>query len=275
MKWITVSRKMGTHGSEIAKRVASELGYRFYDTEAIGQMAQEMGVLDNVRETDESTPSVFQQIFSQRPIVYLERLASALYELARQGDAVFLGRGSHVLLRDFPCALHVWVTASPESRIRTLLNQGWIRDAAVRAIKRSDDERSALVKFAFGVDWEDPARYDLVLNMDKLSVPVAVSTVLHVVRSPAISDASGEALRALSMLALARRAEAALLEATVSQGFSASLSVAVVEPGTVRVSGDVETTERRAEAEKILRDVKGVESVENAIRVILRRGTGV
>jgi len=275
MKWITVSRKMGTRGSEIAKRVASELGYRFYDTEAIGHMAQELGVLDNVRETDEGAPSVFQQIFSQRPIVYLERLASALYELARQGDAVFLGRGSHVLLRDFPCALHVWVTASPESRIRTLLNQGWTRDAAVRAIKRSDDERSALVKFAFGVDWEDPARYDLVLNMDKLSVPVAVSTVLHVVRSPAVSDASGEALRALSMLALARRAEAALLEASVSQGFSASLSVAVVEPGTVRVSGDVETPERRAEAEKILRDVKGVESVENAIRVLRRRSTVV
>ena len=145
----------------------------------------------------------------------------------------------------------------------------------MRAIKRSDDERSALVKFAFGVDWEDPARYDLVLNMDKLSVPVAVSTVLHVVRSPAVSDASGEALRALSMLALARRAEAALLEASVSQGFSASLSVAVVEPGTVRVSGDVETPERRAEAEKILRGVKGVESVENTIRVSPRRGTVV
>jgi len=148
MKWITVSRKMGTQGSAIAKEVASELGYRFYDTEAIGHMAQELGVLDNVRETDENAPSVFQQIFSQRPIVYLERLASALYELARQGDAVFLA-GESRAPPDFPCALHVWVTASPESRIRTLLNQGWVREAAVRAIKRSDDERSAIVKFAF------------------------------------------------------------------------------------------------------------------------------
>ena len=273
MKWITVSRKMGTHGSAIAKQVAGELGYRFYDTEAIGHMAQELGVLGPARGTDESAPSVFQQIFSQRPIVYLERLASALYELAKQGDAVFLGRGSHVLLRNFPCTLHVWVTASLESRIRTLLGQGWTREAAARAIKQSDDERSALVKFAFGVDWEDPTRYDLVLNMDKLTVPVAVSTVLHVVRSPAVSDASGEALRALGMLALARRAEAALLEATVNQGFSSSLSVAVVSPGTVRVSGDVERPERKAEAESILSGVKGVESVENAIRVMPRRRT--
>ena len=274
MKWITVSRKMGTHGSDIAKRVASELGYRFYDTEAISQMAQELGVLEGVREIEEKAPSIFQRIFSQRPIVYLERLTSVLYELAKQGDAVFLGRGSHLLLRDFSCALHVWVTASPATRIRTLLDQGWTREAAVRAIKRSDDERSAIVKFAFGVDWEDPARYDLVLNMDKLSVTVAVSTVLHVVRSPDISDASAEAIRALGMLALARRAEATLIEATVGQGFASSLSVAVVEPGTVRVSGNVSTEGNRVEAENVLRAVKGVEAVENVIQVVSPRRIG-
>ncbi len=273
MKWITVSRKMGTHGSDIAKGVASELGYRFYDTEAISQIAQELGVLENPPAEGGNAPPLFQQIFSQRPAVYLERLASTLYELARQGDAVFLGRGSHVLLRDFPCALHVWVTASLETRICTLLNQGWTRETAARAIKRSDDERSAVVKFAFGVDWQDPARYDLVLNMDKLSVPVAISTVLHMVRSPAISDASEEAVLSLGRLALARRAEAALLEAAVNQGCPTSLSVSVVAPGRVRLTGDVETTERRAGAEAIMKMVKGVDSIENAIRVVARRRT--
>jgi cytidylate kinase len=274
MKWVTVSRKMGTRGSDIAKRVASELGYRFYDTDAISQMAQELGVLDSGRASAETAPSIFQRIFSQRPIVYLERLASALYEAAKQGDAVFLGRSGHLLLRDFTCALHVWVTASPETRIRTLLDQGWTREAAAHAIKRSDDERSAVVKFAFGEDWGDPARYDLVLNMDKLSVPVAVSTVLHVVRSPAISDASTEALRALGMLAVARRAEAALMEATDIQGCFSSLSVAVVAPGTVRVSGNVDTEGNRAAADTILRAVKGVEAVENVIQVVPRQRLG-
>jgi hypothetical protein len=146
--------------------------------------------------------------------------------------------------------------------------QGLNREAAARAIQRTDDERSAFVKFAFGVDWEDPARYDLVLNMDKLSVPLAVSTVLHVVRSPAISDASGEALRTLAMLALASRAEAALNEATVGQRVVSTLSVAVLEPGKVRVSGSVETEANRAAAEHVLRAVKGVDAVENAIQVV-------
>jgi cytidylate kinase len=275
MKWITVSRKLGTHGSDIAKRVASELGYRFYDTEAINQMAQELGVLESVREVDEKTPSLFQRIFSQRPVVYLERLYSVIYELAKQGDAVFLGRGSHLLLRDFPCALHLRVTASPEARIRTLMDQGFTRDAAARAIKRSDDERSAVLKFAFGVDWEDPARYDLVLNMDKLSVNLAVSTVLHVVRSPDISEASTEAIRTLETMALASRAEAALSEATFGRGIVPALSVSVVAPGTVRLSGQVETEGQKASAENVLRAVKGVKTVENLIRVIPPFRTGV
>ncbi len=271
MKWITVSRKMGTHGSDIAKRVASELGFRFYDTEAISHLAQELGG----RMIDEKASPSFQQIFSQRPIVYLERVYSVLYELARQGDAVFLGRSSHLLLRDFPCALHVWVTASLESRIRTLLDQGWTREAAAGALKRSDDERSAVVKFAFGVDWEDPARYDLVLNMDKLSVEVAVGTVLHVVRSPAVSNASEGAIRTLGMLALARRAEAVLTEATAGQEFASVLSVTVVEPGTVRVSGNVDMEKTRSAVEAVLRAVKGVETVENMIQVAPPRRTGV
>ncbi len=268
MKWITVSRKMGTNGSEVARRVASDLGYRFYDSKAINHTARELGLLDSVREVDEKTPSLFQRIFTQRPAVDLERLYSVLYELAKQGNAVFLGRGSHILFRDFNCALHVRVTASLERRIRTLMDQGLNREAAARAIKRSDDERSTFVQFAFGVDWEDPARYDLVLNMDKLSVNLAVSTVLHMARSPEIAEASREAITSLETMALASRAEAALIAATFGHAFVAPLSVAVVEPGKVRVSGNVDTHGRKAEAEHVLRSVKGVESVENAIQVV-------
>ena len=268
MKWITVSRKMGTHGTEIARRVATELGYRFYDTKAINHMAQELGLLGSVREVDEKAPSIFQRLFSQRPMVYLERLYSVLYELAKQGDAVFLGRGSHLLLRDFRCALHVRVTASRETCIRTLTDQGLSRDAATRAIVRSDDERGAFVKFAFGVDWAEPERYDLVLNMDKLTVRLAVDTIVRMVQSGEISDASQEAVIALETMALSSRAEAALIEATFGHGFLPSLSVSVVAPGSLRVTGNVNTEESKADAEKVLRSVKGVHTVENDIHVV-------
>lgn len=268
MKWITVSRKTGSQGSEVARKAASALGYRFYDTKAINHMAQDLGILGSVREVDERVPSLVQRVFSRKPMIGLERLYSVIYELAGQGNAVFLGRGSHVLLRDFACALHVRVTASPETCLRTLMAQGLNRDAATRVVKRRDDERGAFVRFAFGVDWEDPSRYDVVLNMDKLSVDLAVSTVVHMVRSPAISEGSQEAVRALETLALASRAEAALVAATIEHAVAPSLSVSVIAPGRVQVAGQVETDARRVQAEDILRAVKGVTAVENRIQVV-------
>ena len=104
MYFITFSRKMGTSGSEIARRVADQLGYSFYDTEAIENTAREMGFLEDVKEIDEKVPSLFQRLFSQKPEVHLDRLNSIIYELASRGNAVFLGRGSHILLRAFKCA---------------------------------------------------------------------------------------------------------------------------------------------------------------------------
>ena len=269
MKWVTFSRQMGTKGSEVARKVAAELGYRFYDTQAINHKAQELGFLESVQEIDEKTPSLFSRLFSRRPMMYLERLYSVLYELAKEGNAVFLGRGSHLLLRDIPGTLHVRVVASPATCLRTLTDQGLNPDAAARAIKRTDDERRAFVQFAFGVDWDDPTRYDLVLNMDKLSLQTAVETVVQLVRSPAFAEASPEALLSLDRLALTSRAEAALIEESFGQGLVSTLSVSVIAPGTVRVSGEVHTPEQKAQAEHVLRTVQGVHTVENAIRVVL------
>jgi len=268
MKWITFSRKMGTNGSEIARTVADELGYLFYETEAINRMAQQMGILDSVREADERVPSIFHRLFSLKPTVYFDRLYSVIYELARQGDAVFLGRGSHILLRAFDCALHVRVTASLQTRIQSLVARGFTPEAAARAILRSDGEREAFIKFAFGVDWDNPELYDLVLNMDKLPVGLAVRTVVDLARSNEIAEASGDALRSLEMMALRNRADAALIEAGLSVGRTASTSVSVVKPGTLRLEGFVASEEEKREAETALQSVKGVESIENALRVI-------
>ncbi len=97
MYFINFTRKMGTNGSEIARRVANELRYSFYGTEEIENAAREMGFLDGVKQVDERAPSIFERVFSRRPEVHLDHLNSIIYELASRGNAVFLGRGSHIL----------------------------------------------------------------------------------------------------------------------------------------------------------------------------------
>jgi cytidylate kinase len=263
MYFITFSEKMGTNGSEIARRVSDQLGYRFYDTEAIENVAQEMGFLQDVKEIDEKVPSLFERIFSHKPEIYLDRLNSVIYELASRGNAVFLGRGSYILLRGFKCALHIRVTASLEKRIQNLMERGLQREVATNAIHRSDHERGSFVKFAFEVDWENPELYDLMLNMDNLTIDLAVNTVLHIAGSEEIKARSLDAMKSLEMMGLARRAEAALIEAGLKHG----PSISVLEPGRIQLTGFVVDPMTKTKAEEILKGVKGIQSIDNQIQV--------
>jgi len=90
---------------------------------------------------------------------------------------------------------------------------------------------------------------------------------VQTIHSPEITEASEEAIRSLESMALTSRAEAALVEASLGHGAYSSLAVAVLVPGRVRVSGSVDSADKKAKAEQLLKTVKGVESVENAIQV--------
>ncbi len=263
MYFITLSRRMGTDGSEIARRVAGQLEYAFYDTEAIENTAREVGILEDVKEIDEKVPSLFQRLFSQQPEVHLDRLHSVIYELASHGNAVFLGRGSHILLSSFKCALHIRVIASLEKRIENLGKRGWPREVAIKAIHKSDHERGAFIKFAFGVDWDNPEIYDLVLNMDHLTFDLAVDTILHIAGTEETKARSVDAMKSLEMMGLARRAEVALTEGGLKYG----PSITVLEPGRVQLTGFVAKPLTKTKAEEILRGVKGVKSIDNQIQV--------
>ena len=267
MEFITISRQLGTNGTEIARQVADKLGYKFIDNKTIEAAAQAMGLIESVEDMDEKAPSFFQRFFSHKPSINLDRLSSVIYELAKQGDAVFLGRGGQILLKSFTCALHIRIVASPPIRIHNLMERGYTEEAASKAIHQSDHERGGFIKFAFGVDWENPRLYDLVLNMDKVTIALAVDTVLTMARSSEIKSCTLDSIESLGKLALAHRAEAALTASGVSYGLETAVSVSVDEPGKVRLIGMVEDERSKTRAEEVLKTVKGVESIENQIRV--------
>lgn len=109
MQFITVSRKLGANGTRIAKLVAEKLSFPLYDTEAINELAGRMGLFDDVAKMDATIVSVFHRIVSHQPKIALNRITSVIYELAKNGDAVFLGRGSHILLGSYRCSLNIMI----------------------------------------------------------------------------------------------------------------------------------------------------------------------
>ena len=124
------------------------------------------------------------------------------------------------------------------------------------------------MRFAFGVDWNDSKLYDIVLNMDKIGIDSAAETVVSLAESGDIKSCSLRSLEVLGNQALASRAEAAIMEARISFGINTTVFVSVDEPGMVKLSGFVYDEDMRASVEDIVKNVKGVDGIENEIRVL-------
>ncbi len=264
MHFITFSRKMGARGTEIARLVAKELQYDFYDTEAIETTAREMGILDDIGKVDDKAPPLLKRFFTHRPEVLIDRLHAVIYELAGRGDAVFLGRGGNILLRSIPGALHVRIIASRQTRLRNLMERGFKREAALAAMEKSDHERESFIKFAFRRDWENPELYDVVLNTDYLTVDVAAHTILCAARTEDVRNRSADVKNSLEIMGLAARVEAALTEGGFPPGY---ISSSVSGGGKVRLTGVVQVPWEKSAAEGAVKEVGGVESVENQIEI--------
>ncbi len=102
---------------------------------------------------------------------YLELISEVVQDLASGGNVVLIGRGSHVVLKDLPNALHLFVVSSEEARVAYLRKrEGMSEDQASKHIRDTDPQRVAYYKKVFGVRSEDPTLFHLFLNLDRLGV---------------------------------------------------------------------------------------------------------
>ena len=150
MYFITISEMIGTKGESIARKAAEELNYTFYGEKELFDAASEMGFLSDVQKLDEKSPALLERFFSEKPKIYLDRLQSVIYEVAKKGNGVFFGRGGKFLLQSFDCAFHILVTGSMEKRIQRVMEEKQVgREIAEKIVYRSDHDKKAFIRFAY------------------------------------------------------------------------------------------------------------------------------
>jgi cytidylate kinase len=261
MYFVTISEMVGTRGGPIAQQVAKGLGYAYYGEAELLKFAEEMGFFSDVKKLDEKGPHLLERFFSEKPRVYLDRLQSVIFEVAKKGNALFFGKGSQLLLNSFNCALHVLVTGSMEKRIQQIMEEKRVdREVAEKMIHRSDQDKRGFLRFAFEQDWLNPNLYDLVLNTDKLTIDSATKMVVEAARSDGIKACGLDSMKLLEKLSLQRKVEAAFLEA----GVESQHTFYEVEDGeTVRVYGIVYSSQDKETLEKMMKGIKGVKKVIN------------
>src|SRR4030067_699460 len=114
-------------------------------------------------------------------------------ELSQRGDIVILGRGSHLILRGHPTALHVLTLAPLEARVQRMAErEGLSPQEAAKRVHDLDKGRAAFHHKFFKVDADDPACYDLAIDTSRLPFEVAARLVAGATpaREPALHTRS-------------------------------------------------------------------------------------
>ncbi len=269
MNFITVSEMLGTNGEKIAREVAKALGFPFYGREELFKAAEKMGLLRDVEKVEIKSPSLLEKFFSDQPKIYLDRFQSVIYEVAKNGNALFFGKGSTILLRSFDCALHVLVIGSVEKRIQRVMEANHVgREVAEKIVQTSDREKRGFIKYAFDKDWPDPLLYDLTLNTDTLTINTAAKIIVDAARDEEIKACGVEAVHLLGTFSIQRKIESALLEAGI---MNPHLFFTVEDADSVRVFGSVGSSAEKKEVMKILEEIKEIRKIKDELTVLTMR----
>ena len=259
MAIITISRGTFSGGSALAERVAKRLGYPCVSREMIlEETAFRSHVApDEVASAIEKRPSFWQRMMGQRT-TYLTLFRAALCEHARDGRLVYHGHIGHLLLPGIAHVLRVRVTADMERRIQAAMMQFATREAALAHIERVDRERREWSRFLFGVDWDDPLLYDIVVNVGRLSLDGACNALIQLADS-AEFRATPESARALQDLILQSRVAAAL---SLDERTSDAEVTVTAADGRVTIIGKAAWPDGIEAVKQVAEQVKDVESVE-------------
>ena len=263
MAVITISRQQGSLGDEIAVAVARKLNYDCIDKKMIGYALADYGLQKpEIEKFDEKKPS-FWQSFSYHGEKFLHLLKAVIYNFAGKENAVIIGRGAQVLLKDLPGALHVRIIAPIRIRMRRLVEQGgYDESVAEQILQRSDLDSAGFVRSYFGIDWNDSALYDLVINTGTISLDSAAKLIVDAIESREFAQRSKEAAEKLSDLSLTQVVEAAIMYIPGLDWTDLS-----VEKGVVYLTGTANSAETIESCKRIISNVKGVKSLKSKLIV--------
>src|SRR5213080_2825374 len=141
---ITITRQYASGGSEVARLVAVGLGWTVIDNEFVDQVAQRAGLpAEEVAQREERAPGLLERLARTLAVSSPELFITAasvpqveadeetiakiservIREAAAHGRAVLVGRGAQALLAQRPDALHVYVIAPRDFRMKLAIER--------------------------------------------------------------------------------------------------------------------------------------------------------
>ena len=179
MAGITISRQMGSLGSQVAEETARRLGFRLVFRDLINQSAVRAGVPEVALATIDELGILGLKPSRTDLQAYHRAVKQVMLELAAEGNVVIVGRAGQIILQDAPGFLHVRVVAPKELRVtRTMQDKDLTYQAAMAMIEKSDKSRALYLQRNYHAEVNDPGLYDLVISSEHFNLDAA-ATLIH------------------------------------------------------------------------------------------------
>jgi cytidylate kinase len=198
IKIITVEREYGCGAADIAKELASRLGWALWDHEITREIANRLNCdVRSVEQREERPDPTFYRLMKVfmrgsyedhysggGPVELLdgENLArlfeEVVIDIAGRGACVIVGRGAPWFLRNREDVLHTFLYAPYAEKLRRMLQRGVLQGEAEDLLERVDRDRLAFVKRYYGRVWPQRDLYHLMLNT-VVGDQAVIDLVLH------------------------------------------------------------------------------------------------
>ncbi len=187
-KIITITRQYGSGGREIGKKLAEAYGIPFYDSEIITRAAKETGFAEVTFEKAEDKAhnsllysiAMGMNVFSSQEVgftglslddkVFLAQ-SNVIRKVAEEGPCVIVGRCADYILKDKENVVNVFISASPDFRIRRSIEVDNLQEAkAAEIVLKKDKSRANYYKYHSGERWNNILNYHIAVRSDMCGI---------------------------------------------------------------------------------------------------------
>ena len=180
---ITIAREYGSGGAAIGQELAARLGWKLLDRELILELARRAHVQPSeVSQMDEHPSSFVERLLKAfwlgeiswsgpaTDVVdsdYLAELSAiVIFEAAKLGQCVIVGRGAQCVLREREDAFHVFVYGSRQEKLKRIQNRYPTDTECEASLDEFDRIRAAYIRRYYRCDWANRHLYSLMINSD-------------------------------------------------------------------------------------------------------------
>ena len=230
MAIITISRGSYSHGKRIAERVAKQLGYECVSREIILEASKDFNIPEyKLSNALKESPSIIDRIILYRKEKYVAFIKAALLKIFKSDNIVYHGFAGHFFVKDIPHVFKIRITAGIEDRVKLVMDRENIpKNEALRLINKLDEERIKWGQHLYGINTWDPALYDLVIHIKRITIDNAVGIICDNVGLEQFQTTPAS-LQEMEDLSLASEAKAAIIDLKPDIDVSAQKGVIYVK----------------------------------------------